>query len=101
MLSFIFSLLISSRSLGHRLMAQAVKNLQFRRPGLNPLIGKILWKREWLFTPIFLPGEFHGQSILVGYSPWGCKESHTTERLTHIFTLGIVHLQFLVNTSVA
>ena len=31
---------------------------------------------------VFLPGEFHGQSSLVGYSSWGCKESDTTERLT-------------------
>ena len=33
-------------------------------------------------TPVFSPGEFHGQKSLVGYSPWGCKESDTTERLT-------------------
>ena len=30
-------------------------------------------------TPVFLPGKFHGQRSLVGYSPWGCKESDTTE----------------------
>ena len=35
-------------------------------------------------TPVFLPREFHGQGSLVGYSPWGCKELDTTERLTHI-----------------
>ena len=29
-------------------------------------------------TPVFLPREFHGQRSLVGYSPWGCKESDTT-----------------------
>ena len=34
----------------------------------------------------FLPGEFHGQSILVGYIPWGLKESGTTERLTLTYT---------------
>ena len=33
-------------------------------------------------TPVFLPGEFHGQRSLVGYSPWDCKESDMTERLT-------------------
>ena len=32
------------------------------------------WKRTWLPTPVFLPGEFHGQRSLVGYSPWGHKE---------------------------
>ena len=37
---------------------------------------------EWLTTPVFLPGESHGQRSLVGYSPWGLKESDTTERLT-------------------
>ena len=39
------------------------------------------WRREWLPT-IFLPGEFHGQRRLAGYSPWGCKELDTTEQLT-------------------
>ena len=33
-------------------------------------------------TPLFLPGEFHGQRSLVGYSPWGHKESAMTEQLT-------------------
>ena len=42
-------------------------------------VGKIPWRREWLPTPAFLPGEFHGQRILVGYSPWGHKESDMTE----------------------
>ena len=35
-------------------------------------------------TPVFLPGESHGQRSLEGYTPWGCKELDTTERLTHI-----------------
>ena len=34
-------------------------------------------------TPVFLPEEFHGQGSLAGYSPWGCKESDTTEQLTY------------------
>ena len=33
----------------------------------------------WLLTPVFLPGEFHGQRSLAGYSPWGHKELDTTE----------------------
>ena len=41
------------------------------------------WRRKWQPTPIFLPGESHRQRSLVGYSPWGCKESDTTEWLTH------------------
>ena len=36
-------------------------------------------EKEMATTPVFLPGEFHGQKNLVGYSPWGCKESDTTE----------------------
>jgi len=40
---------------------------------LHPLIRKILWIREWLPTPVFLVGEFHGQRSLAGYSPWGCR----------------------------
>jgi len=46
-------------------------------------VRKIPQRREWQLTPVFLPGEFHGQKSLLGYSPWGCKESDTTEQLTH------------------
>ena len=45
--------------------------LQCRRPGFNPWVGKIPWKRKWQPTPVFLPGKFHGWKSLVGYSPWG------------------------------
>ena len=40
---------------------------------------EIPWRRKWLPTPVFLPGEFHGQKNLVGYSPWGHTESDTIE----------------------
>ena len=52
--------------------------LQCRRPGFDPWVRKISWRREWLLTPVFLLGEFHGQRSLVGYSPWGCKELDMT-----------------------
>ena len=39
------------------------------------------WRRKWQSTPVLLPGKSHGQRSLVGYSPWGRKESDTTERL--------------------
>ena len=39
-------------------------------------------EKEWLPTPVFLPGEFHVQRSLVGYSPWGHKESDMTKQLT-------------------
>jgi len=45
-----------------------------RRHGFEPWVGKILWRRKWQLTPVFLPGKSHGQSSPVGYSPWSCKE---------------------------
>ena len=45
--------------------------LQGRRPAFNPQVGKILWRRAWQPTPVFLPEESHGQRSLAGYSPWG------------------------------
>ena len=47
-----------------------------------PLGREDPWKRAWLPTPVFLPRESHGQRSLVGYSPWGHKESDMDERLT-------------------
>ena len=44
-----------------------------------PWVGKILWRRKWQPAPVFLPGEFHGQRSLMGYSPWGHEESNMTE----------------------
>ena len=40
------------------------------------------WRRKWQPTPVFLPGKFHGQRNLAGYSPWGHKESATTEHIS-------------------
>ena len=48
-------------------------------PGFKPWVWKIPWRRKWQPTPVFLPGKFHGQRSLAGYSPWGRKESDTTE----------------------
>ena len=56
--------------------------LQFKKPGFDLWVGKIPWRRERLSTPVFLPGESHGQRSLVGYSPWGYKELDTIEWLT-------------------
>ena len=55
--------------------------LPCRTPGFNPWVGKIPWRRKWQPTPVFLPGESHGQRSLVGYSPQGHKELDTTEQL--------------------
>ena len=62
---------------------------QSRRHGFDPWVRKIPWKRTWQPTPIFLPGESHGQRSLVGYSPWGSKELDMTElvlRVGHVLT---------------
>ena len=64
-------------------MAQLVKNLPTMQ---ETWFGKIPWRREWLPTPIFWPGEFHGL-----YSPWGRKELDMTERLTLHFTSSILN----------
>ena len=45
--------------------------LQCRRPGFDPWVGKIPWRRKWQPTPALLPGKFHGLRSLVGYKPWG------------------------------
>ena len=52
---------------------------QCRRCVFNPWVGKILWRRIWQPTPVFLPGKSHRQRSLVGYSSWGRKELDITE----------------------
>ena len=69
--------------LGAFLVVQMVKNLPaMQETWIQSLGWKDPWRRKWQPTPVFLPGEFHGQRSLAGYSPWGCKESDTTEQLT-------------------
>ena len=55
--------------------------LQCRRPRFNPWVRKILWRRIWQPTPVFLPGKSHERRSLVGYSPRGRKELDMTEQL--------------------
>ena len=69
----------------------------------DPWVWKIPWRREWLPTPVFLPGEFHGQRNLVGYSPWCHKRvrhnwvtfSTTTMLLLHRTTRIWTHAVWL------
>ena len=61
------------------LEAQMVKNLPAMWETWISWVRKIPWRREWLPTPVFLPGKFYGQRSLAGYSPWGCNELDTTE----------------------
>ena len=62
-------------------------------PSLSPVLKNWLvciidlWRRQWHPTPVLLPGKSHGQRSLVGFSPWGRKESDTTERLLFYFSL--------------
>ena len=69
--------------LGDSLVAQMVKNLPAMQETWVPSLG---WEdpleKEMATHPVFLPGELYGQRSLVGYSPWGHKESHMTDRLT-------------------
>ena len=57
-----------------------------KRPGFEPWVGKIAQSRARQPTPAFLPGESHGQKGLAGYSPWGHKESETTEVTENVCT---------------
>ena len=49
---------------------------------MDPWVGKILYRREWRPTPIFLPRKLHGQRSQVGYNPWGHREPDMTEQLS-------------------
>ena len=91
-LAMMFSLDNSYQIEGTSLVAQRVKNLPvMRETGFDPWVGKISWRRQGQPTPVFLPGESHGWRSLVGCSPWGHKESDTTEQLH--FTCGSLQAQ--------
>ena len=67
------------------------------RPGFNPWVGKIPWRRKWQPTPILLPGKSHGWRSLAGYSLWGSQKSDTTKQLHFHFLnsmyICLVHAQ--------
>ena len=75
-----------------------VKNLlaHYRRHRLGPWVKKIPCRREWLPTPVLLPGKSHGQRSQEGYSPWGHKEQDMTEQLTLslVFTFNDILMNF-------
>ena len=90
LLVWLMLLVISKSSLGSSLVAQTVKRLPTMptiwETRVQSLGRKISWRRKWQPSPVFLPGKSHGLWNLVGYSPWGRKESDTTEwlhSLTH------------------
>ena len=57
-----------------------IKNLSANAgdAGSIPELGRSPGEGKWQSTPVFLPGKFHGQRSLAGYSPWGHKDSDTT-----------------------
>ena len=63
--------------------------LQCRKPGFDPWVRQIPWRRAWQPTSVFLPGEFHEWRSLVGYSTWDCKELDITEQLS-TYTQGAI-----------
>ena len=67
----------------HTLLIQLLtRTMRCKRGRLDPKVRKIPWSRKWQPTPVFLPEKFHGQKSLVGYSPWGHKESDMSEWLS-------------------
>ena len=74
---------LSWASLGFPGSDGKVSTSKAREPDLLPGLERLPWRRKWQPTPVFLPGKSHGQRSLVGYSPWGRKESDTTEQLTY------------------
>ena len=63
-----------------------------QKHGFNPWVGKIPWSRKWQPALVFLPGKFHRQRCLTGYSPQGCKEKDMTEHAhTHTHTHTHIH----------
>ena len=66
-------------------MTQIVKNLPVMRETWVQSLGQEdPLEKGKIPTPVFLPGEFHGQKSLVGYSPWGLKELDMADRLMHL-----------------
>ena len=63
---------------------------------VDPWVGKIPWRREWLPTPAFLPGEFYGSMSLVGYCSWGHKELQIPLSHTHTHTYTHTHVSYFI-----
>ena len=77
------SLTFIKRLLGVSLVAQIVKHLPaMQGTQIQSLGQEDPLEKEWQPTPVFLPGEFHGQRSLAGYSPWSHRELDTTEQIT-------------------
>ena len=75
----------ASQALVLKNLPASVEGLKRRR--FDPWVGKISWRWAWQPTPVFLPGESHGQRSLVGYSPRSRKESGLKQLSTHTLTV--------------
>ena len=79
----------------------AVKNLPVMQEMQVQSLGQEDPLEEGMATiPVFLPGESHGQRRMAGYSPWGCKESDSSESThthTHIHTDTLTHTLYNIN----
>ena len=62
-----------------------------RRQGFDPWVGKLPWRKKWKLTPVFLLRKPHGKRSLVGYSPWCCEDSDTSEHTC----MPEAHLKFI------
>ena len=72
------------------LVAQTVKNLPaMQETSVQSLDEEDPWRRKWQPTPVFLLGKFLEQRSLAGHSPWACKESDLTMRITHAYISNI------------
>ena len=74
------------RTSGEELACQCTR---LKRHWFESWVGKILWSRKWHPASVFLPGKFHGQRSLVGYSAWGPNELNMTghtAQLRHLTT---------------
>ena len=71
--------------------------------GFDPWVEEIPWRKKWQPTPALLSGKSLGQRSLLGYSPWGCKESETAEHArtytitytTSVLTEKVIHFKLI------
>jgi len=92
----------ASRFLSLWVRESACQRKRHKRHGFDPWVGKIPWRRKWQPTPVFLPGESHGQRILADCSPWGHRVGHGSTH-THIvyrvFVLSVLYIAVSIGQS--
>ena len=71
---------------------------QMEETRVDPWVRKSPWRRKWQPTPVFLPGQFHGQRSPEGYSPWGCRVRHTAQPCLLVCFWSVIALQLSVSS---